>query len=174
MTGLESIEEDLKAFQTQLASAVQASMDEVGEDMKEALLRHINEDVYAVYEPKVYKRRSENFLRGTPLNDMDENTYIWNKGAGVTLQYLPTGEHETQRWSGADGDALVGRIERKDPAYNWGNSRVPKRPFFQNFVAEMTDEGELERLFIRAMRSQGMDVESDGTGVVREQEDGEY
>lgn len=174
VSGLESIDEDFKAFQAELSAAVRGAMDDVGERMKDALRRHIEQDVYEAYTPEVYQRRSENLLLGTPLNNMDANAYVWNHGAGLTLDYLPTGEHETRKWSGADGDALVGRIEKKSPPYNWGDEKVPARPFFQNFVDEMTAQGELGRFFVEAMRAQGIVVEDDGAGVARESGDGEY
>lgn len=174
VSGLESIDEDFKAFQAELSAAVRGAMDDVGERMKDALKRHIEQDVYDEYSPKVYQRRSENLLRGTPLNNMDANTFVFNKGAGLTLDYLPTGEHEVKKWSDEDGDDLVGRIEKKSPPYNWGDDQVPARPFFQNFVDKMTTQGELGRYFIDAMRDQGVIVEDDGAGVVRESGDGEY
>lgn len=174
ISGLESIDEDFKAFQSEVSAAVRGAMDGVGERMKDALKRHIEQDVYEAYTPKVYQRRSENLLLGTPLNNMDANTYIFNKGAGVTLDYLPTGDHAVAKWSGADGDALVGRIEKKSPPYNWGDDQVPERPFFQNFTDEMTDGGALARYFAEAMLEQGVIVEEDGSGVVRDGEDGAY
>ena len=174
ISGLESLDKDLKDMQTRIETAVRNSMDTIGVQMKDALKTHIETDVYDAYTPTVYKRRSEHPSLGTPLNDMDANTYIFNKGAGVTLVYLPTGDHAVSKWSGADGDNLVGRIEKKSPAYNWGDDDVPERPFFQNFVSEMTDEGELERFFMEAMAGNGFIVESDGSGVIRESEDGYY
>lgn len=172
--GLNEIDKEFQDIQNQIAAAVRSSMDVVGIQMKNALKSHIETDVYDydVYTPDVYKRRSENPALGTPLNDMDANTYIFNKGAGVTLQYLPTGEHTTKKWHDADGDDLVGRIEKFEPPYNWGDA--PPRPFFQNFVAEMVDQNELERYFMEAMAGNGFLVESDETGVIRESEDGDY
>ena len=69
--------------------------------MKDALQKHIKQDVYDTYTPKVNQRRRENLLLSTPLNNMEANTYIFNKGTGVTLEYLPTSDHAAVKWSGS-------------------------------------------------------------------------
>ena len=174
VSGLDSIDEDFKAFQTELAAKVKASMDSVGTDMKNALREHIQKDVYDKYSPKEYERRSDNPGLGRPLIDMEANVTVNNRGAGLSLIYSPTGEHENTAWHTADGDALIGRIENKNPPYFAKAQRaVPRRPFWQEFVNEMTDQDQMAVYFIQAMREQGIEVEM-GDGVEREAEDGAY
>ena len=176
VTGLETLDEDLKAFQAELAGKVTASMDGVGERMKDALAAHIETDVYGAYSPRQYKRRSEDGSRGKPLSDMTANAKVYNKGAGLSLHYKPTGDHEIRKWSGVDGDDLIGRIEKKDPMYHFypTEGEIPDRPFWQNFVSEMIEGGALDDYFAAEMLLQGIVVEREDGGVLREPGDGEY
>lgn len=175
VSGEESIDADFKAFQKELISSVEKAMDDVGADMIEALKKHIETDVYKAYpNPKEYERRSKNSELGRALNDMKANTTVYNKGAGVSLEYKPTGEHENSAWHTADGDDLIGRIEKKNPPYfKKAQGMVPERPFWQNFVNEMIEGEELERFFVSAMLMRGVEIEESG-GVVRESGDGDY
>lgn len=174
VTGLESIDEDFKAFQKELSAKVAAAMDDVGADMSFALQEHIQKDVYDKYSPKVYQRRSENGSLGRPLIDPQANITINNRGEGLSLIYSPTGEHSNASWHTADDDDLIRRIEQKSPPYfAKAQGKVPPRPFWQNFVNEMTDQDKMAIYFAQAMREQGIEVELD-TGVEREAADGDY
>lgn len=174
VSGLESIDNDWKAFQADFTEKLRKAMDDVGADMLDALKKHIISDVYGAYRPKTYQRRSKDESLGTPLSDMAKNATVYNKGAGVTLDYSPTGAHANENWHTADGNDLIGRIEKKSPPYfQKAQNKVPERPFWQNFVNEMVDQGELERYFAAAMAMQGEIVETGGA-VTREPQDGEY
>lgn len=193
-SGEGTLDDDLKAVMGEIGAAIKKSMDDVGADMADALKRHIDNDVYrkSIYNPKEYKRRSESNGLGTPLNEMGDlsptgtgNATVYNHGGGLTFEYKPTGEHANSRWSSSatqsgsirnvDGDELIGRIEKKTPSYNWGNNKVPPRPFWQNFVDEMVDDGELERFFVAAMRFHNKDLNiEESSGVIRDANDGNY
>ena len=174
INGNGTLEQDLVLFQAELAKRVGNAMNDVGADMQDALARHIETDVYNKYSPIQYQRRSENHGLGTPLNDMQANSHIYNKGAGVTIEYKPTGAHENASWNTANGDDLIGRIEKKNPPYfKKAQGKVPLRPFWQNFVDEMVDDGMLENFFAAAMRRQGEQVIEEGT-IVRDANDGAY
>lgn len=169
----ESLESDFDAFKTELAAAIGKAMDDVGANMQEALARHIETDVYAAYKPRMYVRRYDN----GGLVAQARTARIYNHGAGVSIEYKPDGMHPTvPGWNKVHGDDLIGRIEKHDPEYNWlpkKGKKIPNRPFWQNFVDEMVDDGELERLFQDAMANRGITIEI-GEGVTKEPNDGHY
>ena len=181
-----SFEADITGFKGLLAKALKETLQDVNADMQETLKKHIDADVYShsVYVPKVYQRRSENSGLGTPLNDLKANVgfefteaQVHEKGVGAQtrFQYLPTGEHVVRSWSGTDGDALISRIEKKEPPYNWGNNKVPKRPFWKNTVDELIEGGAAASSFDRWMQIHGGVLEYEpGAVAEREPGDGEY
>ena len=189
--GLDTIDQDFSRIQQELAAAVQASMASVGAFMKDALQRHIETDVYNAYTPKVYPRRSETPAFGAPLSDMEANTAVNNRGAGVTLTYLPSGTHsgttadlpQSSSYYNPDnprpikpnpvhGDNLIRRIETGQ-GYDW-DTDVPARPFWQNFVNEMEGVGGLFDAFAAAMAAQGFIVTADGGMVEPDAADRTY
>ena len=191
VAGIEGIDKEFAEFQKKLGSQVQKAMSAMEAPLKDDLFRHIEQDVYNAYKPKVYPRRRDNPEFGTALNDMDANVTFYNRGAGFTLQYAPSGEHSgttadlpsSSPYYDADdprpikpnpvhGDELIRRIET-GRGYDW-NVYPGKRPFWQKFVNEEMD-GQLAQHFAEAMRSQGVqDLTVDWSDVVREDGDGEY
>ena len=157
-------------------------------DMKEALEIHIRSDVYKAYDPKQYKRRSDDPRRGISLAEsVVDDRYTKQIGpfdytigyAVAGLSYEPTGEHtETWRWSDTSGDELIGRIERKDPPYNWEpkkGPKIPERPFWQLFVEEMIEGGRFARVVEEELKRMGIAEPTDHiTGVIRDDADGNY
>lgn len=190
-TGIEDFDMQLRAFLNTLIGEISDASTVAMEESKESLKDHIVNDVYKAYTPKAYKRRSENPLLGTPLSDLDAYSHTIKPSGGnvggnlvvtTKLYYNPRGSHAVARWSSdapqkkkiknVDDNELIGRIEKKDPAYNWGNSKVPERPFWQEFVREMVDGGRLEKAFVRAMKPKEQ-VVADGN-IVAETYDTEY
>ena len=57
--GIESITNDFEVLTPRIGKAVSAGLNAVSSDMTAALKQHIELDVYAMYDPKVYLRRSE-------------------------------------------------------------------------------------------------------------------
>lgn len=179
------LDAEMTAFKALLAQSLKKALTEVNADMQDLLKKHIETDVYKAYKPKVYERRSEDTSLGTPLSDMRGNVAFkvteaqiapQGVGAQTRFQYLPTGEHSVQAWSGTDGDALIGRIERKSPLYHWGESKIPERPFLQNFFEELIEGGAAEEMLLKWLQLTGatLEVEPGGGGIVREPGDGEY
>lgn len=181
--GMESLDNDFRAFMNELVADTFRAASETMEDAKEVLKKHIVNDVYAeeIYDPKVYKRRSKNRSLGTPLSDVDTYSSVIPPAGGnvggqlvVTsrLYYNPKGSHKVKRWDTASDDDLIGRIEKKDPPYTWGNDEVPPRPFWQNFISEMVDDGEIERAFARSMNGKN-EIKADGA-VIADDADRHY
>lgn len=160
------------------AEAMGRVANEVYGDMKDSLQEHIRTDVYSEYKPKVYKRRREYAGFGPALINIDRNSVPIIKpgkgGAQVGIIYMPSGEHERERWHTADGDDLIGRIEKKDPPYTWDAKKrkpIPPRPFWQNFVDEMVGSG-FAASVSRAFKGEGIEISD--ISVEREPEDGNY
>ena len=184
ITGEESLDQDAKDFKNYVLLALtQKALPAVQMAMYETLSKHIDQDVYEAYEPKQYERR-----RGGDgaLDDFGSKQIMgmlgpvggatssgtFNLTAGIT--YDPRGYHTNPDWStNDDPNAIMGRIEKKDPPYKWGKG-VPKRPFWQNTVNELIDDGEIAKTFIQALREAGLDIEMGYDEVEREPRDGDY
>lgn len=185
-SGFEEIEKEAKRLFT--VSVAKELSNAVYADMKAALEDHIREDVYREYTPKKngYERRSDDPNRGVSLlasvededytKQLDPLDYATgNVIAG--LSYEPTGEHENWRWSDTGGDELIGRIEKKEPKYNWEprDGSLKERPFWQNFVTEMIEGGRFARVVEEELKRMGIAEKTDHiSGVTRENADGNY
>lgn len=154
----------------EVADAVEKALNNAKPHLKD----RIEKDVYKVYSPTVYKRRSDDQSLGVSLAAQaiaEPYSSVIKPGGGNvngTLQitsrlyYNPQGNHKRKKWHTADYYDLIGRIEKKDPPYTWGQAQVPERPFWQNFVDEMVGGGELEKLFVDAMKSAEPTIVADG------------
>lgn len=182
------IENDL---QRQLYGGAVAAVNEaVVSDLREVLRRHIRDDVYGMYEPSPdaeikYLRRSEHTGMGTSLLESADEKHAKSlfelKSGGVWvsgISYEPTGEHENMEWSDPDiePDRLISRIENKVPPYNFEHKRkIPKRPFWQNFVEEMIEGGQFARTVEEILKEKGIAEPGDTImGVTRDESDGNY
>ena len=181
MTG--SLDKELMSIlASEIAPAVKRALEDTGNDSLFVLKKHIEEDVYAAYDPPIkYVRRSENAGLGTPLNDIEHTGHISADidpflNGRVDIDYEPTGEHRNQKWSDLDGDDLISRIEKKSPKYRWGQRLVPKRPFWKNFTNQMTDGGDFAKSFDIYMQwDLPKDVDFIADSIVeREDADGDY
>lgn len=180
--GFESLEKEAKeaAEKSILAATGRRISARVVSEMKEVLARHVEDDVYdGGYYPRMYERRSNNPAYGESLK---ESAYKAKELPSVSdgklvagIDYQPTGEHANVEWDTADGNELIGRIERKNPMYTYypKNGFIPDRPFWQNFVNEMIEGGGFERAVEDALRAEGIEVEASDP-VMREPEDGNY
>ena len=162
-------EQDMAALEKQVKDAFRASRPALAEEMRQCLREHVVEDVYDKLVPEEYVRR-----RGTKgLADMNASATVYSDerdgGMNLTLLYHPSGATDGNG-EPIDGDDLVNRIEKNDPAYNWGR-RPKNRPFFRNFVEEMLD-GRAEETLVRAMNGAEPTLElAEDTGMIREEDD---
>lgn len=166
-------EKDMAALEKQVKDAFRASRPALAEEMRQCLREHVVEDVYDKLVPEEYVRR-----RGTKgLADMNASATVYSDerdgGMNLSLLYQPSGATDGNGEPinpHVDGDDLVNRIEKNDPAYNW-DRRPKNRPFFRNFVEEMLD-GRAEETLVRAMNGAdptlGMAADM---GVIREEDD---
>lgn len=203
LDGLGTLEQDSKEIIEYIYMLLQYKvLPKVQEDMRDALNRHIEKDVYEAYpKPKRYERRRNG---ENALNDLD-NPDIFMRSSVIATQpygsqngngefslsagiyYTPSGKHHVKRWSSdtpeeeqyslgvynVDGDLLIGRIEDKTPDYNWGDG-VPKRPFWQKFVTELVEDEGISVSVAEALKTAGFDVQMEKDDVIREPQDGDY
>ena len=179
-----------------LIPEISDAYNDVLNNARDTLKKHIDEDVYDAYEPVVYMRRSKKAEYGISLGAqvyMDAYTRTippasiragGKLGFTARIWYHPDGSHKVNRWSShpnteipswinnVDDSELISRIEKKSPAYNWGQGKVPPRPFWQQFVDEMVDGGEFEKSFVNAMRATE-NIVADGN-VVEDPSDRSY
>ena len=167
VTGLD---EDLAVLEKKFMGAMAAAMPALREDMADCLAEHVQGDVYEAFEPHEYVRRGA--YGG--LIDIEGNSFFDVRQNGVRMIYLPSGESEqVSPEDQLDGDALIGRIEQKNPEYDW--TRKPgKRPFFSKFATEMIEDGRAERTLVEAMNraAAGLDIAADGVSTVRDGDEG--
>lgn len=186
VSGLDSIDADVKAELNKIVLATAESLKDVQADMKESLAAHIQKDVYDAYTPKEYERRVDHAGTGIPIIASENIDPIGpfsganadKTGFSVTagIDYNPTGFYPGRDdWSNVDENELIGRIEKKSPPYEYeGEQRkIPKRPFWQKFVTEQTGGNALGDSFVRAMAMRGIVVGGETT-VIREAQDGDY
>lgn len=203
VSGEESLDKELEEFLDQVQTAVNRTLTRAASLMYETLKKRIDTDVYGAFQPNTYLRRSDNPSFGIPLNDVNANslpiydpvTRQGNRfGGRVGLDYKPSGANSAttadldpynayydadnprqllkpERPHTMDGDDLVRRIETGQ-GYTW-RRKPGKREFWQNFVNELVDDGELEREIIWSMGELGFEIEAD-SGVEREANDGSY
>ena len=168
-------EQDMAALEKQVKDAFRASRPALAEEMRQCLREHVVEDVYDKLVPEEYVRR-----RGTKgLADMNASATVYSDerdgGMNLTLLYHPSGATDGNGEPidpHVDGDDLINRIEKNDPAYNWGR-RPKNRPFFRNFVEEMLD-GRAEETLVRAMNGADPTLELEATFWAMELEDDDY
>lgn len=166
-------EQDMAALEKQVKDAFRASRKALADDMRLCLQEHVETDVYDKFQPSEYVRRGED----GGLADMSASATVYSDerdgGMNLTMLYQPSGAADGEGEPidpHVDGDELVDRIEKRDPEYNW-RRKPPKRPFFSNFVQEMTDGGRAEETLVRAMNAADPALGLAESGMIREETD---
>lgn len=165
ISGIESITRDFEAFTPRINRAVSAGLNAVSSDMSASLKKHIELDVYAAYDPKDYLRRSDNPSYGTPLNS-DENIGATVVDNTLIFGYVPTGEHSLYDEE-IDNDELI-RVISLAEGYQWfvKKRKIPPRPFWDNFLAEMIYGKQAEISFVEGMNNADKDLNVIQTGQI--------
>lgn len=146
--GLEGIYQEYHKNEQIIKNQIPIALDNVGSDMKNRLQKYIHEIWYLGYTPSVYERRTDDNSLGVPLGDdsyIDISTTPKMEGnvAGLVFSYEPKGDHVKTEWHDRDNDALIEFLQL-------GKGKIPPRPFWNSFVAEMQSGGAIES-FIRNM-----------------------
>ena len=134
---------------------------DVTDVVTEIMIEHINNDVYAVYEPRTYRRRMNNgglsspdninsSIEGDTLiveNNTMANPYIFIDGIDIPVMSINAGKE------------LTPIIEMGEPyEFDWGLNNIP-RPFIHNTIAEIKANNYHVRALKEGLRKQGIEVE---------------
>lgn len=153
---VQGLQEEVDRALSGIGAALPRALGEVARGMAEDLSRHIREDWYEPWgPPEVYKRRTDDPTRGTPLGS-PANMDAVVSGGSLTFTYEPTGEYSIGEAHNADGDKLI-KIIQEDEGWAWNVGKDKKkryifpRPFWDNFVREQAAHGIMDR-FCAGMR----------------------
>ena len=129
-------------------------MDEVLDEVKEIELRHIKQDVFSVYSPKIYKRRAvsgiddlENIV-GT-VKDMElevENITEFNRDYGT----FNSGRGLSTLIN--DGESLNGHF------YDYPGEFTQPRPFIDRTIEELENSNRLDNAMIKGLKRRGIEA----------------
>lgn len=157
--GLESLQKEFdEEFMPRVNKAVTAGLKAVASDLTASLGKHIQEDVYGAYEPKVYRRRMSN-------GGMSDAKNITTNITGQTLTldysfdtetpvYYKDGKPEyTWAWY-KDSDDVIRAIQtNKSYPTAHPTDECEPRPFWNNFVTDNFINGKAEISFVKAMNT---------------------
>ncbi len=165
VTGLD---EDIARIEGRFRAAMKNAMPALADDIAVCMIEHVQGDVYNKWWPKDYKRRGAN----GGLADIDNSDFSIDDNS-VKFTYLPSGETDQTDFP-VHGDALIGRIERRNPKYNWAGHQPGDRPFFTNFLGEMIEEGRAERALVDGINAvdRTLEVMADLFSTTRDGDEG--
>lgn len=149
--------DDIDALLNDIKSDIEnALMDEILDKVKDIELKHVEEDVFSVYSPKIYERRGSgdggiddpNNIVGT-VNNMQlevENVTQFNKcygtfNSGVGLAELIN-----------DGESRNGFY------YDYDGEFTQPRPFIDNTIEEIERTDSVENALEKGMKNRGYDI----------------
>ena len=149
--GLENIDDDYNAFTPRIEKAVKGSLNTMQSTLIKRLQAHIQEDVYDEYKPKDYIRRHDLPEYGMSIFDKHNMHPLPLTGRyGLEFSYTPDdGKNSFHKYAEEErpyyttGDTIIDVIQN-DSGYLWrnGGNIGKKRPFWNNFVDEVTDQAD--------------------------------
>lgn len=147
----------------------------VGSEMQDALVRHLREDWYEAWGPPL------NYGRDTDINPeksliSKKRMFVEVNGGTLLFDYLDT--KRRAKYSALNGevagpwrepDQVIKIISRNagwefEPHEDLIGRPIMRRPFWNNFVEEMKNEGIINSLIL-GMKQQGETVQKDGKDV---------
>lgn len=134
--GIVGLDTEIDKQIAKIENNIPIALEGVGSEMIRDLQEHIQQDWYKPWQPKVYKRRTDNPSLGTPLGSV-ENISVSVKGKVLDFDYTPTGEYKgTGFEEERNGDELITSLQTGKGL--WGN--LEPRPFWNYFVEEQKNE----------------------------------
>lgn len=175
--GIESIQSEFDEFNRKVIRATDYGLKSLASELTPALQRHIQSDVYAAYTPEQYQRRYDHPQYGRSL--FSEKNMSWNivnqSGGqrGVEFTYEPNGQntHYPNADHYLDGDSIISVLQ-EDKGYLWLNSGSigEERPFWDNFVEEIVQEG--DKWFAQGFNQSDPSIQAKSDGkIMREASD---
>lgn len=153
---MKNLYDDINTLLNDIKSDIEdVLMDEVLDTAKEIVLKHIEDDVYSVYKPSVYKRRGNSGGLSDPDNivgtvkNMEleiENIASFNEDYGSSNKGNELAELVN------DGDR-VGRY-----MYDYPGSFNQPRPFIDNTIEEIENTNLVEDALSKGLKKRNYDV----------------
>jgi len=124
-----------------------ALISDVAPAMQDCMRRHINEDVYGVYDPKFYRRRYE---QSGLLDYKNIHLDFHPEKCELVLKNIaqPTGKHASE-----DPTILSQFIE-----YGQSFADIPERPFVENTRKELIEGGICEQALYDGLKRLGINI----------------
>ena len=146
---------DIKALKADLKKDINAVLaDEVFNEIRKCELEHIDEDVYSVYNPKIYKRRA--------IGSISDPDNIVGSVKNMELIVMNTAEFNDDYGSSNHGRGLVDLINQGEMRgsyyYDYSGEFIKPRPFIDRTVEELENSNRLNNAMIKGLRKKGIDV----------------
>lgn len=153
---MKNLYDDINTLLNDIKSDIEyVLMDEVLDTVKEIVLKHIEDDVYSVYKPSVYKRRGNSGGLSDPDNivgtvkNMElevENIASFNEDYGSSNKGNELAELVN------DGDRVGGYM------YDYPGSFNQPRPFIDNTIEEIENTNLVEDALSKGLKKRNYDV----------------
>lgn len=152
VSGVENIIKDYEEMMPHIDNAVEAGLYSVASDMTANLIQHVNDDVYAEYQPKSYERTGEMVDRSNIDSDItSKNRLIFTYEFGT----------ESEKPYYRNSDDVIRAIQDGEN-YPWGVV-IKRRPFWDNFIAEELFDGKAETSFVAGLNAYDKELKATST-----------
>lgn len=129
-------------------------LDEVLDEVKEIELKHIKEDVFDIYSPKIYQRR---VVGG--ISDPDN---IVGEVNDMELTVMNTAEFNDDYGSSNHGKGLADLINQGERRgsffYDYSGEFEKPRPFIDRTIEELGNSNRLNNAMIKGLRKRGIEA----------------
>lgn len=153
---MKNLYDDINTLLNDIKSDIEdVLMDEVLDTIKEIELKHIEDDVYSVYKPSVYKRRGnsgglsdpDNIVGSVKNMELDvENIASFNQDYGSSNKGNGLAELVN------NGDRVSGYM------YDYPGSFNQPRPFLDNTIEEIENTNLVEDALSKGLKKRNYDV----------------
>lgn len=147
--------DDISTLLRNLKSDIEDTlMDEVLDEVKDIELKHIEEDVFSVYSPSIYKRR---------LTDgIDDPDNIVGKVHNISLEVDNVTEFNDDYGTYNHGTGLADLInegeKRNGSYYDYLGEFTQPRPFIDNTIDEIEQTNSVEGALAKGLKKRNYDV----------------
>lgn len=158
---MKNLYDDINTLLNDIKSDIEdVLMDEVLDTVKEIVLKHIEDDVYSVYKPSVYKRRGNSGGLSDPDNIVGT---IEGDMQLVVESITPFNEEYGGRNSGIGLAEMVNEGGNSEHDYDYGFRSIEApyskpRPFLDNTIEEIENTNSVENTLANGLRKRKYDV----------------
>lgn len=158
---MKSVYDDEKQLLKDLRSDIEnVLMDEVLDKVREIEIEHIEEDVYSVYQPSIYRRRKKNGGLSDPENIIGT---IEGDMQLVVENITSFNEEYEGRNSGTGLAEMVNDGGNSEHDYDYGFRSIEapyskSRPFLDNTIEEIENTNSVENTLANGLRKRKYDV----------------